>query len=106
MFFVPTNFIPVAFDSGGVTTGTMSIPFIITLGIGLVSSRVDKKAKEDSFGLVALASTGPIIMVLLLGLFYNPQSSMYFDNSIYTNFSFNNYFIQLSSCLKEVIMAV
>ena len=67
MYFVPVDFIPLACDSGGVTTGTISIPFIITLGIGLVSNRVDSKAKEESFGLVSLASTGPIIMVLLLG---------------------------------------
>lgn len=106
MLFVPIDFIPVAFDSGGVTTGTMSIPFIITLGIGLVSSRVDKKAKEDSFGLVALASTGPILMVLLLGLFHNSESVMTFDNSIYTNFAFSNYLTQLISCLESVLLAI
>lgn len=106
MLFVPSDFIPVAFDSGGVTTGTISIPFIITLGIGLVSSRVDNKAKEDSFGLVALASTGPIIMVMLLGLFHKSNSSMTFDNSIYTNFSFSNYLTQTINCLEEVLLAI
>lgn len=106
MLFVPSDFIPVAFDSGGVTTGTMSIPFIITLGIGLVSTRVDKKAKEGSFGLVGLASTGPIIMVLLLGLLYNPQDNMNFDNSIYTYFEFSNYLSQFVLCLKDVLLAI
>lgn len=106
MVFVPNDFIPVAFDSGGVTTGTISIPFIITLGIGLVSSRVDKKAKEDSFGLVALASTGPILMVLLLGLFNNSNNAMTFDNSIYVNFSYFNYLIQLKNCLESVLLAI
>lgn len=106
MFFVPLDFIPVAFDSGGVTTGTISIPFILTLGMGLVASRIDKKAKEESFGLVALASTGPIIMVLLLGLFMNYESGMAFDCSIYTNFSFSNYITQLIYCFKEVLLAV
>ena len=106
MLFVPVDFIPIAFDSGGVTTGTMSIPFIITLGIGLVSSRVDKKAKEDSFGLVGLASTGPILMVLLLGLFNNSENTMVFDNSIYTNFSFMNYLTQLTECLENVLLAI
>lgn len=104
--FVPSDFIPIAFDSGGVTTGTVSIPFIITLGIGLVSSRVDKKAKEDSFGLVALASTGPIIMVLLFGLFHNPENITTFDNSIYKNFSFSNYLTQLGNCLESVLLAI
>ena len=106
MLFVPSDFIPIAFDSGGVTTGTISIPFIITLGIGLVSSRVDKKAKEDSFGLVALASTGPILMVLLLGLFHNSENIMVFDNSIYKNFSFSNYLTQIGDCLESVLLAI
>ncbi|MBE6152589.1 MAG: DUF1538 domain-containing protein [Firmicutes bacterium] len=106
MFFVPVDFIPLAFDSGGVTTGTMSIPFIITLGIGLVSTRVDKKAKEDSFGLVGLASTGPIIMVLLLGLLYNPQEKMVFDNSIYVDFTYSKYLSEFILCFKDVLLAI
>lgn len=106
MFFVPVDFIPVAFDSGGVTTGTMSIPFILTLGMGLVASRIDKKAKEESFGLVALASTGPIIMVLLLGMFMNYESGMTFDSSIYTNYSVTNYITQLFTCFKDVIVSI
>lgn len=105
LLFVPNDFIPVAFDSGGVTTGTISIPFIITLGIGLVSTRVDSKAKEESFGLIALASTGPIIMVLLLGLLYNPQGAVSFDNSLYINFKYSNYLSQLIICLKDVLLA-
>jgi hypothetical protein len=106
MLFVPNDFIPVAFDSGGVTTGTISIPFILTLGMGLVANRIDSKAKEESFGLVALASTGPIIMVLLLGLFMNYEGGMAFDNAIYTNFSFGNYITQLGICFKDVLMAI
>ena len=106
MLFVPSDFIPVAFDSGGVTTGTISIPFILTLGMGLVANRIDKKAKEESFGLVALASTGPIVMVLLLGMFMNYEGGMSFDNSIYTNFSFGNYITQIGTCFKDVILAI
>ncbi len=106
MFFVPIDFIPVAFDSGGVTTGTISIPFILTLGMGLVASRIDKKAKEESFGLVALASTGPIIMVLILGLFINYEGSMVFDEAIYTEFSYYNYIVQLGLAFKDVILAI
>ena len=106
MFFIPEDFIPVAFDSGGVTTGTMSVPFILTLGMGLVSSRIDKKAKEESFGLIALASTGPIIMVMLLGLFMNYESGMTFDSSIYTNYNFSNYLVQLVACFKDVLVSI
>lgn len=106
VFFVPPDFIPLAFDAGGVTTGTISIPFIITLGIGLVSNRIDKKAREESFGLVTLASTGPILMVLLLGLFYKSESTMIFDNSMYTNFEYSNYITQLFISFKEVLIAI
>ena len=68
-FFVPKEFIAVAFDSGGVTTGPMTVPFIMALGVGLASVRSDKNSASDSFGLVALSSVGPILAVLLLGCF-------------------------------------
>ena len=73
--FVPKDFLSVAFDSGGVTTGPMTVPFILALGIGVSNIRSDKKAEADSFGLVALCSIGPIIAVMLLGLFYPAQSA-------------------------------
>src|SRR5699024_4052901 len=60
----------VSFDSGGVTTGPMTVPFIMALGVGVASIRSDEKAKDDSFGLVALCSIGPILAVMLLGLLY------------------------------------
>lgn len=64
------RFIPIAFDSGGVTTGPMAVPFIISLGFGISKSRGgDQGAEADSFGLVGIASIGPILAVLLLGLF-------------------------------------
>ena len=68
--FVPNEFVSVAFDSGGVTTGPVTVPFIMALGVGLASIRGDSGAQEDSFGLVALCSIGPILAVLLLGIFY------------------------------------
>ncbi|NLT96006.1 MAG: DUF1538 domain-containing protein, partial [Clostridia bacterium] len=75
--FVPQNFIPVAFDSGGVTTGPITVPFIMALGLGLATIRSDKDSHDDSFGLVALCSVGPILAVLLLGILYNPSSASY-----------------------------
>lgn len=68
--FVPNEFVSVAFDSGGVTTGPITVPFIMSLGIGLASIRGDRDAQDDSFGLVALCSIGPILAVLLLGIFF------------------------------------
>lgn len=76
-FFSPDSFTSVAFDSGGVTTGPMTVPFIMALGVGLSASRSDPDGSEDSFGLVALCSVGPILMVLLLGIFYNPSDAIY-----------------------------
>ena len=65
------DFLSVAFDSGGVTTGPMTVPFIMALGVGVASIRSDEKAKSDSFGLVALCSIGPILSVLILGFIYD-----------------------------------
>ncbi len=76
-FFVPKDFLAVAFDSGGVTTGPMTVPFIMALGIGFAAVRSDKHAEDDSFGLVALCSIGPILAVLLLGLVYHPDEAGY-----------------------------
>lgn len=76
-FLVPKSFIAVAFDSGGVTTGPMTVPFIMALGVGLASVRSDKNAASDSFGLVALSSIGPILAVLLLGSFYTPSEAVF-----------------------------
>ena len=76
-FFSPDSFTAVAFDSGGVTTGPMTVPFIMALGVGLSAARSDKEGASDSFGLVALCSIGPIMMVLLLGIFYNPEEAVY-----------------------------
>lgn len=76
-FFSPDRFTAVAFDSGGVTTGPMTVPFIMALGVGLSAARSDREGASDSFGLVALCSIGPILMVLLLGIVYNPSDTSY-----------------------------
>lgn len=75
--FVPDDFLPVSFDSGGVTTGPITVPFILALGVGLASRSNDKDANENSFGLVALCSIGPIIAVMLLGIIYHPSEATY-----------------------------
>lgn len=81
-FFVPEDFLAVAFDSGGVTTGPMTVPFIMALGVGFAAVRSDKHAENDSFGLVALCSIGPILAVLLLGVLYNPGDTSYTASEI------------------------
>lgn len=72
--FVPNEFLAVAFDSGGVTTGPITVPFIMALGTGL-ASRQGKD--EDNFGMVAVCSVGPILAVMILGLLYNSTEVAY-----------------------------
>ena len=68
-FFVPPEYVPIAFDSSGVTTGPLTVPFILAFGVGIAEVRGGKSSQDDSFGLVALASVGPIIAVMLLTIF-------------------------------------
>ncbi len=72
--FADSDFLSVAFDSGGVTTGPMTVPFILALGVGVANIRSDRQAEADSFGMVALCSIGPILAVLILGFFYQSES--------------------------------
>ncbi len=69
-YFVPPHFVPISFDAGGVTTGPMTVPFILALGVGLASVLGGKASLADSFGYVALASIGPVLAVMLLGVIY------------------------------------
>lgn len=90
-YFAPSEFVPLAFDSGGVTTGPLSVPFIISLGAGLSAMRNDSKKKEDTFGMISFCSIGPVIIVLLLGLIYNANSS------------YNEIIVPTSANITEVI---
>ena len=83
--FVPDSFLAVAFDSGGVTTGPMTVPFILALGVGVSSIRSDADAENDSFGLVALCSVGPILAVMLLGLIFRPAGGAYSAHTVLTD---------------------
>ena len=109
-FLAPENFIPVSFDSGGVTTGPITVPFIMSLGLGIASTRSDKNSASDSFGLISLCSIGPILCVLLLGIIYKPQeaaSHLSVIPSIPTTAQAAQYFIQsFPTYLREVAMAL
>ena len=74
--------LPMAFDSGGVTTGPITVPFIMALGVGIANVLGDRRSKENSFGLVALCSVGPILAVLVLGIF--STSDLRYDVPDYT----------------------
>lgn len=68
-FFTNPNYLPIGFDAGGVTTGPVTVPFILALGLGFTYVMGEKNT-SDSFGLIGLASIGPIITVLILGVIY------------------------------------
>ena len=72
-FIVPESFLAASFDSGGVTTGPMTVPFIMALGVGVASISSSDGEGDDSFGMVALCSVGPILAVMILGLIYNVE---------------------------------
>ena len=74
--------IPLSFDSGGVTTGPITVPFIMALGVGIASTVGGRNAGENSFGLVALCSVGPIIAVMALSLTTSGSMASY-DTGIY-----------------------
>ena len=109
-----TSFLSVAFDSGGVTTGPMTVPFIMALGVGVASIRSDEKAKSDSFGLVALCSIGPILSVLLLGFIYSTDAGSTtlelnnFATSTELGFgylkSFPNYMLEVAVALLPIFL--
>ncbi len=108
-FFAPAEFVPTAFDSGGVTTGPMTVPFIMALGAGLAFGKKGKHAGESSFGLVALCSIGPILSVLLLSIFYKPQAatSAYEITSVLTTTeAFKQFAMALPVYAKEIGIAV
>lgn len=69
-FFTHASFFSIAFDSGGVTTGPITVPFILAFSAGITSTIRSQKKGDDSFGMVGLASLGPIIAVLILGAIF------------------------------------
>ncbi|OQC01574.1 MAG: hypothetical protein BWX78_00099 [Firmicutes bacterium ADurb.Bin099] len=76
-FFAPKEFLSLAFDSGGASTGAMTVPFLLAFGAGAAAVRSDKDAHSDSFGFVGLSAAGPILAVLLLGILYKPGNTTY-----------------------------
>ena len=68
--FTAPEFLAVSFDAGGATTGPVTVPFILSLGVGVSAIRGSRTASQDSFGFVGLGSVGPILFVLLLGVIF------------------------------------
>ena len=108
-FFAPADFIPTAFDSGGVTTGPITVPFIMAFGAGIASMSTAKNARENSFGLIALCSIGPILSVLLLSIVFKPESSTTQETLVIaetTKEAFMAFFHGLPKYVLEVLEAL
>lgn len=109
-FFVPGDFWSVAFDSGGVTTGPMTVPFIMAFGAGISSIKANGEDEENSFGLVSLCSIGPVLSVLILGICYNISGAVYEPEEIIsvanTKEGFATYFAGFGGYLVEVARAL
>lgn len=109
-FFVPGDFLAIAFDSGGVTTGPMTVPFIMAFGIGVSAIRSDRHAADDSFGLVAMCSIGPILAVLILGMIFNPgqveqvsESIPVIDNTVDL---WNSFMVEFPTYIHEIALSI
>ena len=109
-FFVPKEFLAVAFDSGGVTTGPITVPFIMAMGVGISSMRNSKNSSDDSFGLIAMSSGGPILAVLILGLFVKGGVSEHASEAVPTVGTMRDvvweFAIELPNFFKEVLITI
>ena len=97
--FAPDSFVPTAFDSGGVTTGPITVPFIMAFGAGMAA--IGSNHSEDSFGLVALCSVGPILSVLMLSIFYKPDASEYVPTPIAEIETTKDAFIEIARAIPH-----
>ena len=70
-WFTPDDFVPISFDAGGVTTGPVTVPFILALGLGVTAVLGGRSSFKDGFGLIGLASIGPVLSVMILGIIYS-----------------------------------
>lgn len=104
----PGEFLGIAFDSGGATTGSMTVPFILALGLGVSSTQGGKASEEDSFGLVGVASTGPMLAVLMMSLLSGIKSltGSLPNEAIHESGVLIHFFKELPVMIFEVTMAM
>ena len=108
VIFVDKKYIPLSFDSGGVTTGAVTVPFIISLGAGVAAVAGVKNRNADSFGIIALCSVGPIAAVLLISAIFKPeiQQSIYAAEIADAGGYFIHLLASLASSAIDIAIAV
>ena len=100
------DLLPMAFDSGGVTTGPITVPFLMALCVGISSVLGDRHSQENSFGMVALCSIGPILAVLLLGIFADNDLSYTVSFESVSSDVLGSYLNSAAHVAKEVALAL
>ena len=100
------SLLPMAFDSGGVTTGPITVPFIMALGVGVAGVLGDKHSQENSFGLVSLCSIGPILAVMVLGMFSGKNLSYEVPDYTVSQDIFGSFLHTLGHTAREVALAL
>lgn len=100
------SLLALSFDSGGVTTGPITVPFIMALGVGIATTIGGKRSNENSFGLIALCSVGPILAVIVLGIFATGKMEYQVPNYTIADNVLKEFFISLFHVTKEVSLAL
>ena len=100
------DLLPMSFDSGGVTTGPITVPFIMALGVGISSVLGDPRSKDNSFGLVSLCSVGPIVAVLILGMFSSSELTYEVPDYTVSNDILGSFIHTAEHTCKEVAIAL
>ena len=106
LYFTPMEFVSIAFDAGGVTTGAMGVPLIVAFGYGISRIRSSSDAKSFSFGLCGLCSLGPVIIVLILGMFFKVDNFFDISNFINGDSILLNIYHCFIKSLKEIGLAL
>ncbi len=107
VIFSPSEFIALAFDGSGATTGDVSVPFILALGIGISATTSKAKTLDDSFGIIGIASVGPIISVLIYGIILKALNGGVLPKANYYELSTGSIFLDvLSGNFFDVALAV
>lgn len=106
--FSPEGFLGISFDAGGATTGSMTVPFILALGLGISSTQGGKKSEEDSFGLLGLASAGPMIALPLMGIIFRTEivSDSLTNAAMEYKSIFHSFLYEIPPVTLEVTMAL
>jgi hypothetical protein len=101
--FTESYFVPISFDAGGVTTGPLAVPFIIAFGVGVASVLERKTSSQDGFGLVALASIGPVLAVLILGIIYDIPADVELSDSK-GDYTFSGTLLEVGLALTPLVL--